>query len=83
MLPHRALHVPSSQATAMSKIRRSTAMIPTAEAYVKRSLATIGRSFDSVPYPTHNWLAWFMRKTMNEEALTRKTCGRPCFIDAL
>lgn len=53
--------------SAMSKIRRASAMVPTPRQYVKQTLATIGnaggavgRPYTSTPWPLHAIVDWAM-----------------------
>ncbi|GAB1601706.1 very-long-chain 3-oxoacyl-CoA reductase-B-like [Argonauta hians] len=48
--------------TKMSKIRKSSLMIPTPKSYVKSALTALGMSTSTHGYLTHNLLGWIVQK---------------------
>ncbi|PSN69174.1 NAD(P)-binding protein [Corynespora cassiicola Philippines] len=61
--------------TAMSKIRRSSALVPNPKQFVNSALSKIGRSggaqnvaFTSAPYWSHGLLLWFISRFLGERS---------------
>lgn len=56
--------------SAMSKIRRPSAMVPTPRAFVKTAIASIGqhrgdgRPYTNTPYPMHALMQWWVANTV-------------------
>jgi hypothetical protein len=60
----------------MSKIRKSSPMIPTASIYVRNAIRRIGRLTYSTPYPYHNWMRWVLENWVPKSILLKKTLGK-------
>jgi len=63
--------------TAMSKIRKSSALVPNPKQFVSAALSKIGRSggaqgsaFTSTPYWSHGLMHWFLAKFLGERSPT-------------
>ncbi|KAI3661501.1 hypothetical protein MP638_007231 [Amoeboaphelidium occidentale] len=57
----------------MSKIRKSSALIPSARGYVKNVLKRVGIKTSSTPYPYHNLFSWIIENFVPSDFLLRQT----------
>jgi 17beta-estradiol 17-dehydrogenase / very-long-chain 3-oxoacyl-CoA reductase len=74
--------------TAMSKIRKSSALVPNPKQFVKAVLSKIGRSggaqnvaFTSTPYWSHGLMQWFLSRFLGERSHVVVKVNRGMHID--